>query len=177
MALASLLDAHRNHLRRLADQSLPERLKARVDASDIVQQTCLSVFRQIQHFEGGDSAQFLAWMARIQERNLQNVIRDQLHTQKRGDGREAPLAADEAETASQNTPSQHAMRREEMAQLAHALQHLPAEEQDVLRLRYLDEQTLPQIAAQLELSKEAVVWRLQKGLKRLREFFPLRGES
>jgi hypothetical protein len=80
-ALASLLSAHRDQLRHMADRALPDRLKARVDASDIVQQTCLSAFRQIALFEGSDPAQFAVWLRQIHGRNIKNVVRDQLQTQ------------------------------------------------------------------------------------------------
>lgn len=168
-ALASLLSAHREQLRQMADRALPDRLKARVDASDIVQQTCLSALRQIEQFEGNEPAQFAAWLCQIHDRNIKNAVRDQLQTQKRGDGREVPL---EGDAAAGITPSQHAMQRESEQLLAQSLDQLPADEREVLRLRYIEGQTLGQISEHLGVTKDAVVWQMQKGMKRLRKLLP-----
>jgi RNA polymerase sigma-70 factor (ECF subfamily) len=171
-ALGALLKAYRVQLRQLADQALPDRLKARVDASDIVQQTSLSVFRQIAEFQGDDPAQFAAWLRQIHERNIQNAVRDQLQTQKRGDGLEDRFAGQDVEATSQLTPSRQAMQREESRRLAQVLEQLPEDEREVLRLRYLEGRTLVQVCDELGRTKDAVVWLMQKGMKRLRQWLP-----
>lgn len=137
-----------------------------------MQQTCLSVFRQIADFEGSDPAQFAAWLRQMHERNIQNAVRDQLQTRKRGDGREERLAGLDVDAPHQVTPSRHAMLREDSVLLAQSLERLPDDEREVLRLRYLEGRTLVQISGDLELSKDAVVWLMQKGLKRLRQWLP-----
>jgi RNA polymerase sigma-70 factor (ECF subfamily) len=171
LALDLLLSGQRDQLRALADQALPARLKARIDASDIVQQTCLSAFRRIGEFHGSSPAQFAAWLQQIQQHNLQNAIRDQLQTQKRGDGREGALP-DAVGDARADTPSQQAMRREAAEALSRALEQLPDEERQALRLRYLEGLTLVQVCERLDLTKDAAVWLLQKGLKHLRQWLP-----
>lgn len=170
-AIGQLLESHRDQLRRQADQALPGRIKSRVDASDIVQQTCLSVFRQISDFQGNDSAQFAAWVRQIHERNIQNAVRDQLQTRKRGDGFEESLPQEFA-AEQQATPSRHAMQREDAILIEQALEKLPDDERSVLRLRYLEGKTLVQIHDELGLTKDAVVWLLQKGMKHLRQWLP-----
>jgi RNA polymerase sigma factor (sigma-70 family) len=70
------------------------------------------------------------------------------------------------------TPSRHAMRREAADLLAQSLDQLPWNEQEVLRLRYIDGLTLMQISEHVGLTKDAVVWLMQKGFKRLRELLP-----
>lgn len=172
VALGELLSAHRHRLRQQADRALSSRLKARVDASDIVQQTCLSVFRQITEFQGTDPAQFAAWVRTMHDRNIQNALRDQLQTQKRGDGHEESLDGKDINAPQQATPSQQAVLHEDAVQLARALERLPEDERAVLRLRYLEGQTLMQVGDELGLSKDAVVWLMQKGMKRLRQWLP-----
>src|SRR5580704_11057698 len=46
-ALGELLEKYRRYLWGLADKLLDDRAAARIDASDIVQQTCLSVHKHI----------------------------------------------------------------------------------------------------------------------------------
>ena len=49
-ALGELLENNRDYLRNLADRLLDDRMGRRIDASDVVQQTCLSVHKQIGEF-------------------------------------------------------------------------------------------------------------------------------
>lgn len=172
VALGALLDAQRDHLRALADRGLPPRLKARIDASDIVQQTCLSVFRQIDQFQGDDLSQFAAWLRKMHERNIRNAVRDQLQTGKRGDAREEVFEDDGMAAADQVSPSQHAMRREIDEQVRRAMALLPDDERRVLTLRFVDGLTLVQISESLQISKDAVVWLMQKGMRRMRPWLP-----
>lgn len=168
-ALDALLAAHRDNLRRWADLALDPRVKARIDASDIVQQTCLSVFQQIVTFQGDDPAQFAAWLRRLHERNVQNAVRDQLQAQKRAAGREEMLDHRGLDASGEASPSQRAMQREDADRLEQALAQLPHDERAVLQLRYLEGCTLPAIADRLGISKDAVVWLMQKGIKRVRQ--------
>lgn len=167
-ALGALLNDHRDLLRRLADQQLDSRLNARLDASDLVQQTCLSVHKRIAEFEGHDLPQFLAWLRQVHEHNIQNAIRDQLHAAKRQAGRDEQLGHRDPERF-QATPSQLAARDEEAARLQTAIDQLPAEEQQALRLRYLEGRTLEDVSREMGLTKDAVVWLIKCGMKHVRQ--------
>lgn len=82
-ALGRLLDLHRDYLRGIAAQQLPPKLQGRIDDSDVIQQTCLSVHKQFTGFEGAAPAEFVAWLRLIHERNIQNAVRDHMAVQKR----------------------------------------------------------------------------------------------
>ena len=75
-ALGELLEKYRGHLRHLAENLLDDRAAGRLDASDLVQQTCLSVHKQIADFDGQDAAQFAAWLRQIHERNVRNAVHE-----------------------------------------------------------------------------------------------------
>jgi RNA polymerase sigma-70 factor, ECF subfamily len=124
-ALGELLEKYRGYLWGLADRLLDDRAAGRIDASDLVQQTCLSVHRQITEFDGHDPAQFAAWLRQIHERNIRNAARDQLHADKRAIDREKRVSDAEAYAARQTSPSQHVVRSEESARLARAIAHFP----------------------------------------------------
>ena len=168
-ALGQLLAAHRDRLLQAAEQGLDPRIKARLDASDLVQQTCLSAIRQFADFRGREPAQFAAWLLQVHEHNLQNAARDQLQAQKRAAILEEHLADRDLDATAQPTPSQHAMQREEVARLSAALAKLPDDQGAALRLRYFEGRRLEEVAAHLGLTKDAVVWLMQKGLKRVRQ--------
>ena len=168
-ALGELLQNYRGYLWGLADKLLDDRAARRIDASDLVQQTCLSVHKQIAEFEGHDAAQFAAWLRQIHERNILNAARNQLHAGKRNIDREKRVSDADAYAARQTSPSQHAVRSEESMRLARAIEQLPEKEQEALRRRYLEGESMVQIAAAMGLTKDALVWLMKCAMTSLRE--------
>jgi RNA polymerase sigma-70 factor, ECF subfamily len=168
-ALGELLEKYRRYLWGLADKMLDDRAAARIDASDIVQQTCLSVHKQITEFDGHDDAQFAAWLRQIHERNIRNAARDLLHAGKRAIDREKRVSDAEACAARQTSASQHAVRSEESARLAQAIAQLPQDEQEALRRRYLDGESMVEIATGMGLTKDALVWLMKRAMASLRQ--------
>ncbi|HEV8067612.1 MAG TPA: RNA polymerase sigma factor [Planctomycetaceae bacterium] len=167
-ALGELLENNRDYLRNLADRLLDDRIGRRIDASDVVQQTCLSVHKQIGEFVGQDAAQFAAWLRQIHERNIRNAVRDQLHTEKRAISREERLPDGDAHAIRQTTPSQHVVRREESAKLAKAIGQLVEDEREALHRRYLEGQSVAEIAAAMGLSKDALARLFKRAMKNVK---------
>ena len=129
------LEAYRDYLRLLARIELDPRLRARVDPSDIVQQTMLQAYQAREQFRGVVQEQRAAWLRQILARNLamagsgshgrkdkRDVARERSiqqaldHSSARID---AWLAAD------QSSPSVRAERNEQTLRLARALATLP----------------------------------------------------
>src|SRR5438034_439810 len=86
------LEKYREYLRVLARLHLDPRLQAKLDPSDVVQQTLLEAFRDWDQFRGEDAAQRAAWLRKILARNLANLVRD-LKRDKRDVDRERSLQA------------------------------------------------------------------------------------
>jgi RNA polymerase sigma-70 factor (ECF subfamily) len=168
-ALGELLEKYRRYLWGLADKLLDDRAAARIDASDIVQQTCLSVHKHITEFDGHDDAQFAAWLRQIHERNIRNAARNLLHAGKRAIDREQRVGDAAVHAARQTTASQHAVRSEESARLARAIAQLPQDEQEALRRRYLDDESMVEIATAMGLTKDALVWLMKRAMASLRQ--------
>jgi RNA polymerase sigma-70 factor (ECF subfamily) len=167
-ALGTLLDRHRDYLRGLAALKFNVKLQGRVDDSDIIQQTCLSVHKQIGQFVGKDPAEFVAWLRLIHERNIQNAARDQLLAKKRAAGRDVSL--EPAEIAGDEiTPSQIVVRDEERERLRLAMKSLPEAEREIVNLRYFRSWSISQIAGSLGLTEDAVAWRLKCGMKMMKK--------
>jgi RNA polymerase sigma-70 factor (ECF subfamily) len=173
-ALGALLQRQRGSLRAIAQRKISGPLAARIDASDAVQQTCLSVYGNFEKFQGHTEGEFVAWLERIHEQNLQNLIRDHTRTQKRAIKREEPLDAGNADAASpargdQATPSQRVIRDEQVVRLAQTLERLPEDQRTAVRLRHLEGCSLAQIAAHLDRSEAAIVGLLKRGMQTLRK--------
>jgi RNA polymerase sigma-70 factor (ECF subfamily) len=171
-ALGQLLDEHRAYLQVLAQRQIDPRLGARLDASDLVQQTCLSALKRIEQFAGSDSAEFLAWLRTIHEHNIQNAARDHLQRQKRAAGRDASLegaGGDQFAGLTQSSPTQRLMQGEDAVRLAQALQMLPEDQREAVRLRHLEGWSLAQIAEHLDRSTQAAAGLIKRGLVGLRQ--------
>jgi RNA polymerase sigma-70 factor, ECF subfamily len=164
-ALGELLEQNRDYLRHLADRLLDDRVGRRIDASDLVQQTCLSVHKQIGEFVGQDAAQFGAWLRQIHERNIRNVVRDQLHAEKRAVSREEHVPDGDFHAAAQTTASQDVVRREDSVRLATAIAQLVPDEQEALRRRYLEGESVAEIAAAMGLTKDSLARLFKRAMK------------
>jgi RNA polymerase sigma-70 factor (ECF subfamily) len=173
-ALGQLLDGHSAYLKLLAQRAVGGRLEARVDSSDLVQQTCLSAFKEFKNFDGDDEAQFVAWLRKIHEHKISDTIRRHVHTQKRAVGNEQSLddsrmAAGADLAAVVSSPSQRAMRDEQAVKLAAALATLSDDQREAVRLRHLEGCTLAELAEKFERSEDAVAALLKRGLENLRK--------
>ncbi len=169
-AAGELLEKYRPYLRILAQRLLDQNLAARLDASDLVQQTCLSVLGRLPQFDGRDEGQFIAWLKSIHEHNIQDAIRDHLKTAKRAAGREVVMGADQlAAQLRASSPSQRVLVGESAARLAAALQDLPDDQREAVRLRYLEGRSLAEIAERMERSVVAAAGLVKRGLIQLRK--------
>ncbi len=171
-ALGELLEKHRPFLRAISQRHISGKLAARLDASDVIQQTCLSVYGNFKKFAGNQEAEFMAWLQRIHEQNIQNAIRDHAYAQKRAVGREQSLDAgpEFVPQAKQSTASQRAIRGEEAVRLAETMQRLSEDQREVVRLRHLEGRTLAQIAEQMNRSESAIIGLLKRGMQNLRKY-------
>lgn len=161
----------------MARSQLDDRLRSKLDASDIVQQTLLQAHRGLADFRGTTEAEMAAWLRQILAHNLAHAVRD-FGRDKRNIGRERSLqAAVDASSArleswlaaEQSSPSQLAQRNEQVLQLCDALEQLPESQRDAVRLHYWEGCTLAEMSARLDRTPAAVAGLLKRGMRKLRE--------
>jgi RNA polymerase sigma-70 factor (ECF subfamily) len=171
------LERFRSYLLLLTRGQLRGQAPARLDPSDLVQQTLLEAHRQRHQFRGTTEAERAAWLRQILAHNLADALRA-LRRGRRDVRRERSLEA-EGEQASgrlgdwlaagQSSPSQSAARHDEAVRLAEALAQLPEAQREALVLQHWGGLTLAQIGERLGRSPAAVAGLLKRGLRRLRE--------
>jgi RNA polymerase sigma-70 factor (ECF subfamily) len=79
--------------------------------------------------------------------------------------------------AEQTSPSEHAMRSEQLLSLADALDELPAAQREAIILHHIHGWTLARTAQHLCRGEAAVAGLLHRGLKGLRQSLRKRGEQ
>jgi RNA polymerase sigma-70 factor (ECF subfamily) len=161
-ALGRLLAMYRNYLALIARLQVDERIKAKVDASDVVQEACLEAFRDFASFRGSTEKELLAWLRQILVSNLSNLFRHYAGTQRRDVRLEVGLGVERSSQAlgglaqPQSSPSERADRREQAALLAEALGRLSPDHREVIILRNLQALPFAEVAVRMGRSVDAV---------------------
>src|SRR5262245_33458239 len=151
-------------------------LRAKVDASDLVQQTLLEAHRGFGHFQGATEAEWLAWLRRILDHNAADFVRRYRGTGKRQVGREVPLAGPtssapgEAEPAAEGeSPSAAAVRHESELRLAAALAILAPDHREVIQLRNLQRLPFDEVARRMGRSRPAAQMLWMRAIQKLQQ--------
>lgn len=169
------LETYREYLRILARMNLDQRLRQRIDPSDIVQQTLLKAHGKRDQYRGTTAAEQAAWLRAI----LVNQIADALRKfGRQGGARDRSLeeAVEQSSAvlegllaAEQSSPSQKFVRQERILQMVEMMTRLPEDQRTALELRHLQGLTVPDAAERMGKSPSAVASLLYRGMKSLRE--------
>src|SRR5690349_8456680 len=92
-ALGELCAVYRNYLRMVVRARLGPRLRARVDLSDVVQETLVEVVRQFPQFTGETEVALAGWLRYLVSQKLADLGRYHGRAKRDGGGRTRPLDA------------------------------------------------------------------------------------
>lgn len=158
-ALGLALDAARTYLLLTAKRALDDKLKSKVGASDLVQDTFAEAQRDFSQFRGQTHQEFHAWLIGILSHRLANNVRHFRLTQGRNVDRELPQQAVEEALArlreERATPGSAAIAREDQQRVQLALERLPDPLRSVLVERTWQDASFAEIGARRDLSAEA----------------------
>jgi RNA polymerase sigma-70 factor (ECF subfamily) len=172
-----LFDACRSYVDLAARYHLQRRLRAKVDASDIVQQSLLEAHRGFDRFAGESPGEWLAWLKRIVVHNAYDEAKRWRGTAKRDAGREVPLergddrswARPHDPASPEPSPSQHVLRGEQELLIAAALEHLPEDHRDIILLRNLERLPFEEVARRMGRSAGACRMLWMRAIASLRD--------
>jgi RNA polymerase sigma-70 factor (ECF subfamily) len=172
-----LLESQSSYLLLLAQCQIPHQLRSRFDPADAVQKTLLQAHRHLGQCQAETEGRFRAWLRAI----LTNVLAEELRrfAHQQGEGgqdvslcqalEESSLRFEKFLAADDSTPSQRLMREEQLVRLAAALAKLPEDQEQAIRLHYLDTYSLVEVGKRMNRSKEAIAGLLFRGMKNLRD--------
>src|SRR5215471_13361083 len=172
-ASTQALKPFRPYLEVLARVHLDPRLRAKLDPADVVQQAMLRAYTAWPELKNPEQPVLLAWLRRILARTLADVVKH-YERDKRAVDLERSLEADLDRSASgmagwlaadQASPSQAAIRNEELLRLAYALAALPEPQREVVVLKHLRGWPVQRIADHIGRTVPAVASLLRRGLE------------
>jgi RNA polymerase sigma-70 factor (ECF subfamily) len=179
-AVEDLLELHRDRLRRMVTMRLDDQLAARVDASDVVQETMITAHANIDHYLRTQVIAFYPWLRRIAWERLIDLRRKHLKAERRSVRRECSLEGVlpdhsavrliECLATTYSSPSEHLVRRELRQRVHEALRMLSARNREVLILRFIEQLSTRDAADILSISESALKGRQVRALEQLRSY-------
>src|SRR4051812_46185763 len=151
-----LLEEYRSYLLQLARQELDTELRAKVGASDLVQESLVAAYCHFDQFHGDRPEELKGWLKQILLNRLANWRRYYRDTDKRQLDCEVPLdpawqsdVDDNWLTDNAPSPSAVAIHNEQQRLLQQALARLPEQYRQVLVWRSLEQRSFDEIGGLL----------------------------
>ena len=168
-AVDQLLLRNRSRLRRMIKVRLDPRVAARIDPSDVVQETLLEAHRRLDDYLRDEPLPFYPWLRQLAWERLVHLHQRHLAVRKRAVGREVPLApllSDDSVAllarrlfSTEHGPQKRVLRAELRARVCAALEQLAEEDRELLVLRYMEQLSIEEIASVQGLGISAVKMR------------------
>ncbi|MCA9211725.1 MAG: sigma-70 family RNA polymerase sigma factor [Planctomycetales bacterium] len=171
-ALVAFMEEKRLPLLSFLQKRVGPHLQKKIEIEDILQEVAVDALKAVEKVEFGDHDP-LNWLFQLCERKIIDTHR-RLFAQKRDASREAAMVEGSQGgglanllIASMTTPSQAFSRDQKQLAMLAALETLPEEQREALRLRYLVGLPSKEIAERLGKSDGAVRVMLSRGISRL----------
>ncbi len=174
-AVELLLARSRPALRAFVRARLDAALGARVDPSDVVQDTQMELARRLPEFLRRRPMPFHVWVRRKAYERLINLRRDHLRAMRRSVAREArwpeksSLLLARPFLARGPSPSEQVAAREFAARVADAVKELSVMDREILLMRHAEDLPYEEIGLLLSIEPAAARKRYGRALLRLRQ--------
>lgn len=179
-ALAEFITLRQPQLLAYIQRQLGTGLKRKLEPEDVLQETSAEAVRALPTIDLGDRDIF-QWLCQVAQRRIIDAHRRLFGAQKRDASREVSLDAPAGTptntrrafvdllVVSMTTPSQALSQKSREARLQRAIARLPAEQQEALRLRYVEDLPSKDIAKRLGKTDGAVRVMLTRAIQKLQD--------
>jgi RNA polymerase sigma-70 factor (ECF subfamily) len=169
----------RERLKKMLGHRMDRRLKARLDPSDVIQESMIVASQRLGEFFRQERVPFYVWLRSLTFERLIDMQRAHLYAKRRSVSREersvlslpdesvAELASRLVDVA--GDPRAGLVREELRARVRNALEQLSPDDREVLVLRHLEDLSVGETAGALGIKQSAVKMRALRAIKKLRE--------
>jgi RNA polymerase sigma-70 factor, ECF subfamily len=179
LALGELFQRHRDRLRRMVELRMDARLHGRIDASDVLQDGFLDLEKRVASYLNDPRLPVFLWLRMVVSDRLAQVHRQNLGTRMRDVSHEVSLYRDPLPQASSaalasmllgrmTSPSNAAIRAEQILQVQEAINSLEPLDREVVALRHFEQLSRAETAVVLGITEEAGAKRYIRALKKLK---------
>lgn len=182
-ALLEFIEVHRAPLLAFINKNMSDGLKSKVEADDILQEVSVSAVDSLSHMDFEQKTPF-NWLCYLADRKIIDNHRKYFQVQKRAAAREVKQhTGEDGEkqgfmdllVASITSPSQAFSRGAKELKLLVALESLPEENQEAIRLKYVEGLPTKEIADKVGKSDVAVRVMISRSMVKLQDL--LRSED
>jgi RNA polymerase sigma-70 factor, ECF subfamily len=178
-ALSDLFQRHRDRLLRMVELRMDPRLHGRIDPSDVLHDAFLDLSKRVERYLSDPRLPVFLWMRLVVSDRLALVHRQHLGTAMRDAGQAVSLYRDPLPPASSTalalmllgrlpSPSNAAIRAEQILQVQEAVNALDQLDREVVVLRHFEQLTRAETAVVLGIAEEAGAKRYIRALKKLK---------
>ena len=172
-SLRALFELHRAPLRRMVALRLDDRLRQRIDESDVLQDTFCEIQQRLTDFVTRRPMSFTVWLRKTARQHIMRLYRTHIRAGKRSLARERTIDESSqllAQAFSQRpaTPSELLVKFEFQTQVQAAIARLPRLAREILVMRHLEGLSHRDIGALLGITEANARQRYGRALVRLR---------
>jgi len=175
-ALAEFIDLRQPQLLAFIGRNISDSLRRKVEPADLLQETTISALNSVDDIELGDRDPF-SWLCQLAERRIIDAHRRFFGAQKRSAQKEVALQGRGSDSdqrgfidvlvASMTSPSRAFSRGQKEFELLKALDTLPEDSREAIRLRYVENMPSKEIAEKIGKSDAATRVLLTRSLSKL----------
>jgi RNA polymerase sigma-70 factor, ECF subfamily len=172
-AFERLFARHQTYLRQVISLRLDRRMRARLDPSDVVQETQMEAFRRLPDYLERRPMPFRLWLRKTAQERLLAARRQHVDAARRAVGRELPLPDRSSVMLARHflargpSPSEQLTQRELARRVRQAVAQLSDNDQEVLLLRAFEGLSNEETACILEIDPVTASKRHGRALLRL----------
>ena len=177
-AFSLLFEKYRTRLAVIIHYRLGPSLRRDADVDDILQETLLRAYRDIERFEYKAAGSFMSWLARIADHVIVDAARAQNRKKRAGEHVRFRSESNPGgpEPADYHTPSRIFRENEALGKFVQLLGGLPEDYRQVIVLSKVEGLTTAEVARRLDKTNEATSLLLHRAIKRLQSLHEGRDE-
>jgi RNA polymerase sigma-70 factor (ECF subfamily) len=177
-AVNLLMDRHRNAIQRMVQMRLDQKIRRRVDVSDVVQEVLIEASRRLTSYLENPAMPFHLWLRHIAKDRIIDAHRRHRGSAKRSVDREQPLAIPGNDQSTiqlvaqlcdpELTPAARATQAEMAQHVEQVIAQLADQDGEIIVMRHYEHLSNQEVAVVLELSEQAASMRYLRAIRRLR---------